>query len=73
MGKRAALVIANSRNGADYWKRLRPLDSVRVLPNALPVTEIAAAGLADVGRLNISPTAEVILFAGRFSPEKNLS
>ena len=68
IGKQADAIVANSPAGADYWRRVAPgVARIRVIPNAIPHTEIdAAAPLAD------PPPGELILYAGRLSPEKNL-
>lgn len=73
IAKRAALVVANSQGGRKYWLSSKPADLVKVVPNAVPIQEIEQA-------LDVSPEAcgaeagvEILLFAGRYSPQKNLS
>jgi glycosyltransferase involved in cell wall biosynthesis len=66
----AAAVIPNSEAGAHYWRN-RPAGRrmLRVIPNALPMDEIEKTGLEDAWNLG---AREVVLFVGRFSPEKNV-
>lgn len=69
IGKRAALVVANSQGGREYWLRDLPSEKVKLVRNgivvneyALPVRQLRAKDYGD----------ELILFAGRYSREKNL-
>jgi len=73
VGRLAAAVISNSPGGSDYWRR-KAGDGVKtcMVCNALPVDAIEAIAPSTCG-LRIKPDAKVILFAGRFSPEKNIS
>jgi glycosyltransferase involved in cell wall biosynthesis len=66
LGRFANAIVANSQGGAEYWDGAR-VEKV-VVPNALPLGEIAAAPRdgSDFG------ASEVLLFAGRFDPAKNL-
>jgi glycosyltransferase involved in cell wall biosynthesis len=66
LGRFANAVVANSPGGAEYWDGTR-VEKV-VVPNALPLAEIASAPRdgSDFG------AAEVLLFVGRFDPAKNL-
>jgi glycosyltransferase involved in cell wall biosynthesis len=66
-------VVANSAGGARYWERwLRPRVALTVIPNALPLDEIDATEAAGRDRTGLDPAREVVLYVGRFSPEKNL-
>lgn len=70
---RAALVIANSQAGKDYWRaRLGDEARIRVIRNIVPVSEISACRKADPQTLGLAPDAELIVFAGRFEPVKNI-
>ena len=66
LGRFASAIVANSQGGAEYWNGVR-VEKV-VVPNALPLEEIAAAPRdeSDFG------ASEILLFAGRFDPAKNL-
>jgi glycosyltransferase involved in cell wall biosynthesis len=71
MAGKATAVVANSSKGVEYWRpRLR--DSVRLLAidNGIPVEEIEKIG-AESGHRD-SKDAQIVLFAGRFVPERNL-
>ena len=72
VGRSAAAVIANSSSGLAYWEpRLPPTVIRAVIPNALPLAEIAAA-VAEVPEADITATADpLVLFAGRFEGVKN--
>lgn len=72
IGRRAALVVANSRGGREYWvstKRTRPIEIVR---NAVPVAKIKQEFAACLEICDVGESAEIVLFAGRYSPEKNV-
>jgi glycosyltransferase involved in cell wall biosynthesis len=65
IGRHADAVIANSKGGLDFWTQS---DAAKfVVPNALPLEEIAAAPREELD----AGTAKVILFAGRLGEEKN--
>lgn len=66
LGRFANAIVANSPGGTEYWDGVR-VEKV-IIPNALPLREIAAAPRdeSDFG------AAEVLLFVGRFDPAKNL-
>lgn len=71
-GRRATLIVANSEAGAEYW-RANGVDGARieVVPNFVPVADIAAAPPLDDPR--VGPEDELLVYVGRLSPEKNLS
>jgi len=69
----ANAVVANSEAGAQHWRgALASNVPVRVVPNALPVEEVRAAPPASRPSLGIAEDAEVVLYVGRFTPEKNV-
>ena len=71
IGRRANLIVANSPGGADYWRGLGvPAGRIEVIRNFVPVEEIVAAPMLDDCR--VPAGAELIVHAGRLSPEKNL-
>jgi glycosyltransferase involved in cell wall biosynthesis len=71
IGRRANLIVANSPGGADYWGRLEvPAGRIEVIRNFVPLEEIAAAPMLDDCR--VAAGDELIVHAGRLSPEKNL-
>jgi glycosyltransferase involved in cell wall biosynthesis len=72
VGRGASHVVANSSGGAEYW-RSQGFPSVRIdiVPNMISVAEFEAAPPLDDPR--IAPDDELVLYVGRFSPEKNVA
>jgi glycosyltransferase involved in cell wall biosynthesis len=71
LGARSSLLVANSEAGARRWRPLgRP---VQVVPNGLPVDEIAATPAAMRATLGVDAQAELIVYAGRFVLAKNIA
>jgi glycosyltransferase involved in cell wall biosynthesis len=71
VGRRADAVVANSKNGADYWQLVGLTDGCRfVVPNAVDVDGIAHAPTAQMpAEVGDTP---VILFVGRLVAVKNI-
>ena len=73
MAQLATAVVSNSAGGDEYWAaRLRKGVRRFVIPNALPLDEIDATPAAAAGEMDMATGVPVVLFAGRFGPEKNL-
>lgn len=72
LGKRASMIVANSETGARYWVAALGPDRVRVIRNAIPLREIAACAPAARPSIKLSENAELILYLGRYAPQKNL-
>jgi glycosyltransferase involved in cell wall biosynthesis len=72
IGRRAALVVANSRGGREYWVSRKRSSLIEIVPNAVPVTKITQEYAACLETCDAGERAEILLFAGRYSPEKNL-
>ena len=74
LGQRATAITANSKGGLAYWtaqgQRYGQLRCV--IPNAIPFEDINAAQLIDPHEFVEDPPKELILFAGRMIPIKNL-
>jgi glycosyltransferase involved in cell wall biosynthesis len=71
VGKRADLIVPNSRGGADYWESLGVSRSrIEIVPNFVPQAEIDSAPPLIDSR--IADDDELIIHVGRLSPEKNL-
>lgn len=69
----AAAVVANSDEGGRGWRAaLGPRGAVHVIPNALPLAEIAETAPASRRDLDLPEDGELILFVGRFGPEKGI-
>lgn len=69
----ASAVIANSESGAKGWCEVLRGDAVHVVHNILPLEELAAAPPRTRIELGLPDDAELILYVGRFSPEKNIA
>jgi len=70
-GRRADLIMPNSRGGADYWLANGvDADRIEVVPNYVPLGEIEMADALDDPR--IAADDELVVYVGRLSPEKNL-
>jgi glycosyltransferase involved in cell wall biosynthesis len=72
IGRRAALVVANSRGGREYWVSRKRSRIIEIVPNAVPVAKITQQFAARLETGDAGEHAEILLFAGRYSPEKNL-
>ena len=72
IGERARVIVANSENGRNYWTPRKEPGLVKVIPNAVPVESIKQVSALRCETWTIGPGTEVVLVAGRFSPEKNL-
>jgi len=69
----ASAVVSNSTGGDQYWHtRLNKRVARYVIPNALPLDEIAAVQPIGLEETGLGPEQGIVLFVGRFSPEKNL-
>ncbi len=72
VGRFAAAVISNSIGGKKYWQEMTGSGvPTYIVRNLLPLSEIENTG-PTVCEIDIESTAKVLLFAGRFSPEKNI-
>lgn len=67
IGRRADMIIANSAGGVAYWQQYRPRGPVLHIANAL-----APLQSDPPPETWLAPASKFILFAGRFSYEKNL-
>jgi len=70
VARRAAAVVANSENGGKYWEAMNHSRPVRVIRNGVPFSEVDRAVAEETA--GIQEPLEMVLFAGRYSPEKNL-
>jgi glycosyltransferase involved in cell wall biosynthesis len=69
IGRRGGVVVANSKGGANYWSQLSRAPTVSVVHNIVPIHEIDLVQ-PDLGEF--AADAEMILYVGRYSYEKNL-
>lgn len=72
LGLLSDAVVSNSAGGYDYWRAARGGSPLRVIPNAVPVDEIAASDSARAGGFAFDPDAKVVLYAGRMDEGKNV-
>ena len=72
IARRADAIVANSAAGEAYWKARAPRVPRFVIPNALPLDEIDAVSPSVSPGIQVKPGDSVVLFAGRFGPEKNV-
>ena len=72
VGLLATAIVPNSDGGDRYWRgqARRPLRS-RVIPNGLPLVDIANAPTATFEEAGVTTGDPLVLNAGRFGPEKN--
>ena len=71
LAPRAAGVVANSNDGLAHWAGVFPAARRFLVPNAVPLAAIAAAPPLDRMELPLDPGAPLVVYAGRFSQEKN--
>lgn len=72
VGSRAGAIVANSRDGVDYWRgRCRPSTILGYIPNAVPFDQIQEAKPADPP--DVARGRRFVLVVGRLSAEKNLA
>ena len=72
MARHATAVVSNSTGGHEYWAGYLDNRTARyVIPNALPLDEIAATLAADPGLLGVPPSDALVLFAGRLTAQKD--
>jgi glycosyltransferase involved in cell wall biosynthesis len=72
IGRTASAIVSNSAGGDNYWAaRVRGAVPSYVVPNALPLEELAAVPVASIEAAGVAPGEALILFAGRFDHQKN--
>lgn len=72
MGSAASAIVSNSAAGDRYWAARGSERTARyVIPNALPLQELAAVQPASPAETGVSPDEALVLFAGRFDEQKN--
>jgi glycosyltransferase involved in cell wall biosynthesis len=72
LGRRAAAIIANSEEGADYWRNHVRASAMFVVPNAIPIQVVDAEPPADLRHGWASADSPLIMVAGRLSTDKNV-
>lgn len=71
LAKRAAVIVCNSKGGAEYWKA-RTTVPVMVIRNGIPFKQIHATQRKVTQADKSGRSTEVMLFVGRYAPEKNV-
>ena len=71
VGSHAARIVANSRGGIDYWRAYLPSERICLVRNCVLPAEAALERPIDATRL-MGAGRQLVLFAGRFSYEKNI-
>lgn len=73
MGRGAQAIVSNSVAGSRYWDKWVG-DRVKkiVIRNALPLAEIDAVTANNGEAGEIWPDKKIVLYAGRFAPQKNV-
>lgn len=71
IGKKSFAIIANSRSGKEYWQKVGGINRIEVVRNGIPRSEILRSCRISDGAENLSPSTQLILWAGRYSAEKN--
>lgn len=71
VGRRAVAIIANSESGKRYWQRAGDFRRVEVIRNGIPVLEIQQSPRVSEDAAKVLGSTEVILWAGRYSIEKD--
>jgi len=73
LASRASAIVSNSMGGDRYWQaRLNSRVPHCVVPNALPLEEIETVQPAAPEETGLGPDQRVVLYVGRFDPQKNL-
>lgn len=73
VGRWAQAVVANSAGGDAYWStRLGPSVRRYVIPNIVPLAEIAQTRPLALEAISLEAGRKMVLYVGRLSPEKNL-
>jgi glycosyltransferase involved in cell wall biosynthesis len=72
IGRTASAIVSNSAGGDRYWAAGARGDVPRyVVPNGLPLEELAAVPAATEEAAGLAPGERLVLFAGRFDHQKN--
>jgi glycosyltransferase involved in cell wall biosynthesis len=71
-GRLADAVVANSAGGYEYWRASRVGRTLRVIPNGIPLEEIAESDSGSVNGFAFAPGEKVVLYAGRVDVGKNV-
>lgn len=71
-GRLSDAVVANSAGGVEYWRAARGGLTLEVIPNGIPLGEIAESDSGRAGGFAFGPEDKVVLYAGRVDIGKNV-
>lgn len=71
-GRLSDAVVSNSEGGYDYWRTARGVRTLHVIPNGLPLGEIAESDSGSLSGFAFGPEEKVVLYAGRADIGKNV-
>jgi glycosyltransferase involved in cell wall biosynthesis len=71
-GRLSDAVVSNSAGGYDYWRPARGGRPLHVIPNGIPLDEIAESDTGRVSGFAFGPEEKVVLYAGRVDLGKNV-
>jgi len=72
LGRYADGIVANSKDGVDYWMSIAPKCSVEFVPNAVPIERIAAVEARPLPPPLGSKTCRTVAVVGRLQPSKRV-
>jgi len=71
-GRLSDAVVANSAGGYDYWLPACKTRPLQLIPNGLPLDEIAKSDSSRLSGFSFDPEEKVVLYAGRVDIGKNV-
>jgi glycosyltransferase involved in cell wall biosynthesis len=71
-GRLSDVVVSNSAGGYDYWRPARARRPLHMIPNGLPLGEIAESDSGRVSGFAFGPDEKVVLYGGRVDIGKNV-
>jgi glycosyltransferase involved in cell wall biosynthesis len=72
VGRGATAIVANSKGGIDYWTAQGRSYGLYLIRNGMPLDRIRETTLVETSKLGMGAEVELVVFAGRLSPEKNV-
>lgn len=71
-GRLSDAVVTNSEGGYEYWREARGRRPLHMVPNGIPLGEIAESGARGASGFDFGPGEKVVLYAGRVDIGKNV-
>lgn len=71
-GRLSNVVVANSADGYHYWRSAGKGRPLQMIPNGLPLDEIAQSDSSRISGFTFGPEEKVVLYAGRMDLGKNV-